>query len=89
MSRWSCSRAVPVLRANRTGDGPEGLCKYKPAENSLADLDLARQLLKDGNYELLELLYDSVPDVLTADTHGPSRARMQVRVSDFSAIERE
>lgn len=33
--------------------------------NNMKDLKLARELLKAGDYESLELLFDSVPDVLS------------------------
>jgi len=55
----------------------------------MKDLRLARDILKSGDYELLELLFDSVPDVLsqlirTAFVPSPG---CRLIVSDFSAIE--
>ena len=57
--------------------------------NNMADLALARKLLKAGDYEALELLFDSVPGVLsqlirTAITPSPGHRFI---VSDFSSIE--
>jgi DNA polymerase len=57
--------------------------------SNMSDLDLARQILLSGDYETLELLFDSVPDVLsqlirTAIIPSPGHRFI---VSDFSAIE--
>ena len=57
--------------------------------NNMADLDLARNLLLEGNFEALELLFDSVPDVLSQlirTAFIPSKGNRFI-VSDFSAIE--
>lgn len=76
--------------ANRTGRWAGRLVQVQNLpRNSLQDLDLARQLLREGNYELLELLFDSVPEVLsqlirTALIPSPGHRFI---VSDFSAIE--
>jgi len=76
--------------ANRTGRWAGRLVQVQNLpRNSLPDLDLARQLLRDGNYELLELLFDNVPEVLselirTALIPAPGHRFL---VSDFSAIE--
>ncbi len=58
-------------------------------KNYLSDLGLARSLLLEGNYELLEMLYGSIATVLSQlirTTFIPSDGNM-FRVSDFSAIE--
>ncbi len=57
--------------------------------NNMSDLDIARRLLRDGKYETLELLFESVPDVLsqlirTAIIPSPGHRFI---VSDFSSIE--
>jgi DNA polymerase len=76
--------------ANRTGRWAGRLVQVQNLpRNSMPDLDLARQLLREGNYELLELLFDSVPGVLsqlirTALIPSPGNRFI---VSDFSAIE--
>lgn len=57
--------------------------------NSMKDLDLARNLLLEKNYEALDLLFDSVPDVLSQlirTAFIPSTDHRFI-VSDFSAIE--
>lgn len=58
-------------------------------QNHLPDLSEARELVRQGNYEALELLYDSVPDVLSQliRTAFVPREGMKFVVSDFSAIE--
>lgn len=76
--------------ANRTGRWSGRLIQIQNLRrNSLADLDLARKLLRAGDYESLELLFESVPDTLSQlirtaiipdDGH-------QFIVADFSSIE--
>lgn len=58
-------------------------------QNHLPDLSEARELVRLGNYEALDLLYDSIPDVLSQliRTAFVPRAGMKFVVSDFSAIE--
>lgn len=57
--------------------------------NSLPDLDEARALVRDGNFDALELLYDSVPEVLSqlVRTAFVPRKGCKFIVADFSAIE--
>lgn len=55
----------------------------------LEDIDAARSLVKAGDFESFQLLYDNVPDVLSSlirTTFIPS-AGSRFIVSDFSAIE--
>jgi len=57
--------------------------------NTIKDLDLARQLVTDGDMEILEMCYPSIPDILsqlirTAFIPSPGHRFI---VSDFSAIE--
>ena len=57
--------------------------------NTIKDLDLARQLVADGDMEMLEMCYSSIPDILsqlirTAFIPSPGHRFI---VSDFSAIE--
>ena len=57
--------------------------------NNMDDLDLARNLLLEGSFDALELLFDSVPDVLSQlirTAFIPSNNHRFI-VSDFSAIE--
>ena len=76
--------------ANRTGRWAGRLVQIQNLpRNSMPDLKLARDILKSRNYELLELLFDSVPDVLSQlirTAFIPSIGNRFV-VSDFSAIE--
>lgn len=76
--------------ANRTGRWAGRLVQVQNLpQNHLKDLDLARQLLMAGKYDTLELLFDSVPGVLsqlvrTAFIPTPG---CRFIVADFSAIE--
>lgn len=76
--------------ANRTGRWAGRLVQVQNLpQNHLPDLEQARQLVKLGEYELLEALYDAVPEVLselirTAFIPKPGH---QFVVADFSAIE--
>lgn len=57
--------------------------------NSLPDLDQARELVKAGDYDAIETLYDSAPDVLAQCVRTafiPTKG-MKFIVADFSAIE--
>jgi len=76
--------------ANRTGRWAGRLVQVQNLpQNHLPDLRQARQLVKLGQYETLEALYDTVPEVLselirTAFIPKPGH---QFMVADFSAIE--
>ena len=76
--------------ANRTGRfaGRHIQLQNLP-QNHLPDLSEARELVQQGNYEALDLLYDSIPDVLSQliRTAFIPRQGMKFVVSDFSAIE--
>lgn len=76
--------------ANRTGRfaGRHIQLQNLP-RNDMPDLSEARELVRQGNYEALELLYDSVPDVLSQliRTAFIPHEGMKFVVSDFSAIE--
>ena len=57
--------------------------------NSMSDLDAARSLVRDGDYDAVKTLYGAVPDVLaelvrTAFIPAPGK---KLIVADFSAIE--
>lgn len=58
-------------------------------QNHLPDLREARDLVKTGNYEAMELLYDDIPDTLSQliRTAFVPRDGMKFIVADFSAIE--
>lgn len=76
--------------ANRTGRWAGRLVQVQNLpQNHIEDLDLSRNLLKEGDFDLIELLYDSVPDVLSQlirTAFIPSEGHRFI-VSDFSAIE--
>ncbi|MGN8792451.1 DNA polymerase [Acidaminococcus fermentans] len=76
--------------ANRTGRfaGRHIQLQNLP-QNHLPDLSEARELVRQGNYEALDMLYDSIPDVLSQliRTAFIPRKGMKFVVSDFSAIE--
>lgn len=76
--------------ANRTGRWAGRLVQiHNLPQNHMEDLELARSLVKEGRYDLVELLYDSTPDVLSEliRTAFVARPRCRFIVSDFSAIE--
>ena len=76
--------------ANRTGRWAGRLVQVQNLpQNHLKDLTLARNLVKDGEFETLDMLFDNVPQVLSElirtafipkENHG-------FIVADFSAIE--
>jgi DNA polymerase len=76
--------------ASRTGRWAGRLVQVQNLpQNKLKDLDLARSLLKQGQYDILELLYESVPEVLSQLIRTaliPSENSRFI-VADFSAIE--
>lgn len=76
--------------ANRTGRWAGRLVQiHNLPRNNMNDLQIARDLLKSGNYEALELLFDNVPDVLSQlirTAFIPSKGHRFI-VADFSAIE--
>lgn len=76
--------------ANRTGRfaGRHIQLQNLP-QNHLPDLSEARELVRQGNSVALDLLYDSVPDVLSQliRTAFVPREGMKFVVADYSAIE--
>ena len=76
--------------ANRTGRfaGRHIQLQNLP-RNDMPDLSEARELVRQGNYEALEILYNSIPDVLSQliRTAFIPRKGLKFVVSDFSAIE--
>lgn len=76
--------------ANRTGRWAGRIVQVQNLpSNKLRDLDLARELLRAGQYDELDFLYGSVPDVLSQLIRTAFVARLGTRFIpvDFSAIE--
>ena len=76
--------------ANRSGRWAGRLIQLQNLpQNHLPDLEQARQYVIDGEYDMLDLLYDSVPTVLSEliRTAFVPRPGYKFIVSDFSAIE--
>ncbi len=76
--------------ASRTGRWAGRLVQVQNLpQNKLKDLELARQLLIDGEFKTIELLFHNVPDVLSQlirTAFIPSKGCRFI-ISDFSAIE--
>lgn len=76
--------------ANRTGRFAGRLVQLQNLpQNHMPDLEQARALVRTGNYETLQMLYDSVPDVLSElirTAFIPYKGGKFI-VADFSAIE--
>ncbi len=76
--------------ANRTGRFAGRIVQLQNLpQNHLVDLEEARGLARQGNFAALEILYDSVPDVLSQlirTTFVPKKGKKFI-VADFSAIE--
>jgi DNA polymerase len=76
--------------ANRTGRWAGRLVQvHNLPKNELPDLELAREIVKTGDLELLELLFGNVPDTLSQliRTSFVAAEGNRLLVSDFSAIE--
>ncbi|MEA5084376.1 MAG: DNA polymerase [Lachnospiraceae bacterium] len=76
--------------ANRTGRWAGRIVQVQNLpQNHLRDLEYARQLVAEGDYELFEMLYGNVPQTLSElirTAFIPSEGKRFI-VSDFSAIE--
>jgi DNA polymerase len=76
--------------ANRTGRWAGRIVQVQNLpQNKLKDIDLAREILKSGDYDLLETVFGNVPDTLSQliRTAFIAPAHTRFIVSDFSAIE--
>jgi len=76
--------------ANRTGRWAGRLVQVQNLpQNHIPDLELARSLVKQGRFEDVELLYDSMPNVLSEliRTAFIPKPGYRFVVADFSAIE--
>lgn len=76
--------------ANRTGRWSGRLVQiHNLPQNHLPDLEIARNLVKAGDFDFLDMVYESVPGVLSElirTAFIPSQGRRFI-VADFSAIE--
>ena len=85
-----CHGMFQFYGANRTGRFAGRIVQLQNLpQNHLPDLEQARELVRQGDYDMLSMLYDSVPNVLselirTAFIPAPG---FKFAVSDFSAIE--
>ena len=81
---------VAFYGANRTGRYSGKIIQLQNLpQNHMADLAQARELVRDGNYEVLSLLYEDIPDTLSQlirTAFVPQDGRKFI-VADFSAIE--
>lgn len=76
--------------ANRTGRWAGRLVQVQNLpQNKLKDIDLARRLIKQGEYEMVESLFGSVFDTLSQliRTAFVARPGHKLVIADFSAIE--
>jgi DNA polymerase len=76
--------------ASRTGRWAGRLVQMQNLpQNHIPDLDLARQVVKSGEGDVLELLYGNVPDILSQliRTAFVAKEGYAFAVADFSAIE--
>lgn len=76
--------------ANRSGRwAGRGIQLQNLPQNHMEDLEEARNLVLDGNFDALELLYDNVPEVLSEliRTAFVPKPGYKYIVNDFSAIE--
>ena len=81
---------IQFYGANRTGRFAGRLIQVQNLpQNHLPDLKQARTLVRDGRFDAVELLYDSVPLVLSEliRTAFISKPGCRFFVADFSAIE--
>lgn len=76
--------------ANRSGRWAGRLIQLQNLpQNHLPDLEQARSLVKNNDYEALKLLYDDIPDTLSQliRTAFVPKENMKFVVADFSSIE--
>lgn len=94
MLQWRCKdgRAHGLTQYYGTFTGRfsgRGVQTQNLPQNHLSDLGLAREILRGGDYEMMSLCYDSIPDTLSQLIRTaliPSEGGV-LHVCDFSAIE--
>jgi DNA polymerase len=85
-----CRGMFSFYGANRTGRFAGRIVQLQNLyRNSMPDLAEARELVRQGDYESLDMLYDNIPDVLSQliRTSFIPKPGYKYVVSDFSAIE--
>lgn len=85
-----CRGMFQFYGANRSGRWAGRLIQLQNLpQNHIPDLAQARSLVKAGDYDMLRLLYEDVPDTLSQliRTAFVPKASFKFIVSDFSAIE--
>ena len=85
-----CRGMFQFYGANRSGRWAGRLIQLQNLpQNHLPDLEQARALVKAGDYEMLSMLYDNIPQVLSEliRTAFVPKPGYRYIVSDFSAIE--
>ena len=85
-----CHGLLQFYGANRTGRWAGRLVQVQNLpQNHIDDLELARNLVKDRQFDLIDLLYDSTPGVLSEliRTAFIPKPGCRFIVADFSAIE--
>ena len=85
-----CHGLYQFYGANRTGRWAGRLIQLQNLpQNHMPDLEQARDLVKQGDFDMLDMLFDSVPGVLSEliRTAFVPRPGYKFIVSDFSAIE--
>ena len=90
VGRDSRIRGLLQFHGTRTGRWAGRLVQMQNLpQNHISDLDLARQILKDGDLDTLELCYGNVPDTLSQliRTAFVAPEGKTFAVCDFSAIE--
>ncbi|WP_414632891.1 DNA polymerase [Clostridium sp. UBA7339] len=76
--------------ANRTGRWAGRIIQLQNLpQNHMSDLEQARDLVRSGDYNMLETLYDDIPDTLSQliRTAFVAKSGYKFIVSDFSSIE--
>ena len=85
-----CRGMFMFYGANRSGRWAGRIVQLQNLpQNHMADLDAARTLVRNGDFDTLSLLYDNIPNVLSEliRTAFIAKPGYKFVVSDFSAIE--